>query len=184
MKKISNKLGMLGGAAVLLFLACGIISGTWVVKFEIAKNNPLFWTGEFYYSQVDMSEAGDWEDHKDHLKDIDLIGFELWAVNNTDSDKKYRVYAASDGSGLDATSARSEIETSGTLILDDVPLPPGINTHITYGQSFKYLKNFEKLVSYAEDGSIRFFAMETDGAVHADLHVDSMYVIVTFTAGL
>lgn len=184
MKKISNTLGALGSAAVLLFVACGIISGTWVISFKVAENEDLNWEGEFYYSEVDMSKESDWEDNKEHLKDVDLVGFELWATNNVDEDKLYRVYAAPGSSDLVPSSSLSAVEAGATLILDDVPLAASTSTYVTYGNSFKYLKNFDQLVTYIEDGNVKFFSMEAGGATNTDLHIDSLLVVVTFTAGL
>ena len=184
MKTISKKLGVFGVAAVLLFLACGVISGTWVISFKLAENETLIWTGNFFYGQVDMTNASEWKDHREYLKDIDLVGFELWATNNTDTEKTYRVYATYVGSGLNSLTSRSEVENKATLILDDIPLPDSAKTYITYGQSFTYLKGIDKLKSYVESGSLRIFAMEAGGADNTNVHIDSMRVIVTFTAGL
>ena len=184
MKKLSNKLGAFGSAAVLLFLACGIVSDTWVISFKVVENKDLVWHDNFYYSEVDMSEASDWNDHKEHLKDVDLVGFELWATNSSSSNKTYRVYAVPGSNSLDSNSTRAEVIDGATLILEDIPLEHGKLTYITYGKSFTYLKNFGKLVTYAESGHIKFFSMEANEADSTDVRVDSILVVVTFTAGL
>lgn len=191
MKTISKKLGVFGVAAVLLFLACGIISVTWIVSFKLAEDTTLRWYDNFYYGQVELSDSSDWEEHKDNIKDIDMVGFELWATNNTDTEKSYSVYASYEGSGLNGLTSRPEIEGQATLILDSIPLSakaqaglPLNSTYITYGQSFAYLNNIDKLKDYVKKGSVRFFAMEMGGADTTDVHIDSMLVIVTFTAGL
>jgi len=183
MKTISKKLGVFGVAAILLFLACGIISVTWVVSFKLAEDTTLRWYDNFYYGQVDLNDSSDWEEHKDNIKDIDMVGFELWATNNTDTEKAYKVYASYVGSGLNGLTPRATVEEKATLILDSLPLPLN-STHITYGQSFAYINNIDKLKDYVKDGSVRLFAMEMSGADTTDVHIDSMLVIVTFTAGL
>jgi len=109
------------------------------------------------------------------------VGFELWATNNTGVANKFSAYVADSLSSLDSLSTRTEIEEHGILVLKDLPLKATGQTHITYGQSFKYIASLDKLKELAEVGKFKMFAVANESNINFNL--DSVLVIVTFTAG-
>ena len=115
------------------------------------------------------------------IKDIDLVGFELWATNATGTANTFTVYVADPQSSLDDGSSRSEVDSLATLVVDDLPIAASGQTHVTYGQSFKYLANVETLKNLTETGQFKMFAFMSSPSVN--LTVDSLRVIVTLTAG-
>jgi hypothetical protein len=145
------------------------------------ENEDLIYNGDIYYASVDWTDDADWEDHQDNIKDIDLVGFELWATNADETADTFTVYVADLQSSLDGSSTRSEVDSVATLAVNGLPLAPSGQTHVTYGQSFKYLDNVETLKNVVETGKFKLFAFVTSPTV--DVTIDSLRVIVTLTAG-
>lgn len=182
MKKLLNKIGLFGTVAILLIVACSFISGTWILTYRLAENESLVWYDDFYYGSVDLNDEGNWEDHVDHIKDIDLIGLELWGNNNTISDQEYNVYIDGANSTLSASSTRSEVEEDATLILEKLPLKKGGKQFISYGTSLNYVRNVDKIKDLLEAGEMKFFAYSNISDT-TNIHIDSLNVVITFTAG-
>ena len=181
MNHIKSRFGIVGPGVVLLILAGCLLSGTFVFSYMLVKDKDLVYNEDFYYASVDWTDDEDWEDHQDNIKDIDLVGFELWATNDGEAADTFTVYVADLQSSLDGSSTRSEVESGATLVVDDLPVAPSGQTHITYGQSFKYLDNVETLKNLVETGKFKLFAIVTSPTV--DVTIDSLRVIVTLTAG-
>jgi len=175
-----RKAGVISTAGILLILTGCLISGTFVLSVMI-RDLQVSANGENYYINVDITEDQDWQDHQGNIKDIDLVGFELWATNNTGVANKFSAYVADSLSSLDSLSTRTEIEEHGILVLKDLPLKATGQTHITYGQSFKYIASLDKLKELAEVGKFKMFAVANESNINFNL--DSVLVIVTFTAG-
>jgi len=57
----------------------------------------------------------------------------------------FTVYVADLQSTLDGSSTRSQVDSSATRVVNDLPIAASGQTHITYGQSFKYLANIGTL---------------------------------------
>ena len=54
-------------------------------------------------------------------------------------------------------------------------------TYISYGESFSYLRNAGTITDMLEDGEFKLWAFADNGST--DVTVDSLKVVVTFTAG-
>jgi hypothetical protein len=64
----------------------------------------------------------------------------------------------------------------------DIAAGPGVQTHISYGESFKYLMNTRKLKQLVESGKLGIYGMSKDGT-SSGFFVDSARVIVVISAG-
>lgn len=181
MNYLKRNLGIVGAVVTVSLLAGCLLSGTFIFSFMLVENEDLIYNGDFYYASVDWTDDNDWEDHKDNIKDIDLVGFELWITNGTVTAVTFTVYVADLQSTLNGSSTRSEVESGATLVVDDLPIAASGQTHVTYGQSFKYLDNVETLKNLTEAGKFKLFAFMTSPS--ANLTVDSVRVIVTLTVG-
>jgi len=181
MKYLKRNFGNIGAVVALSLLAGCLLSGTFVLSVKFA-NIPVSGNNENYFVNVDITGEDLWEDHKDNIKDIDLVGFELWATNNTGVANTFSAYFADSLSSLDASSTHSEIVTQGILCLNNLPLSATGQTHITYGQSFKYIANLDQLKKLTEDGKFKLFLVAGESTI--DFELDLIRVIVTFTAGV
>lgn len=181
MNYLKRKLGIVGSVVALSLLAGCLLSGTFVFSYMLVKDKDLIYYDDLYYASVDWTDDNDWEDHKDNIKDIDLVGFELWATNNGETANTFTVYVADLQSSLDDGSSRSEVDSLATLVVDDLPIAASGQTHVTYGQSFKYLANIGTLKNLVETGKFKLFAFVTPPTV--DVTIDSLRVIVTLTVG-
>ncbi len=183
MKNILNKIGLFASVAILLLVACSVISGTWILTYQLVENESLVWYDDFYYGSVDMSEDETWEDHAEHIKDINMIGLEVWGINNTSTNQLYDVYLDGQGSTLSGSSLRSEVEEFATIVLENFPLNAGGAQFISYGESLNYVKNVDKLKDLLKDGEMKFFAYSKGVSDTTNIHLDSVNIVITFTAG-
>lgn len=166
------------GLAFLLPSGCKIVSGTYVVE-ETFYPQPLIGNDKYYYEAFDITGNSVWEDHKDDIKDIDNVGFEIW-LNNFAAANNFNCYVAPLASSLTGTSAKSLVINNATNVLVDVPMPAG-QSFIGYAASFSYIANLSTLKSLAESGQFQFWAMAdifTD-----DFRIDSIRIVITITAG-
>ncbi|MFH2048098.1 MAG: hypothetical protein ABIJ12_01535 [bacterium] len=182
MKKLLNKIGLFGSIAILLIVGCATISGTWILTYQLSENDTLVWYDDFYYGSIDMSDDGTWEDHVDNIKDINMIGLEVWGTNNTSTDQEYDVYLDGAGSTLSGLSTRSEVAQNATLVLESLPLKSGGQQFISYGQSLEYVRNVDKIKDLLEAGEMKFFAFSNISDT-TNIHIDSVNIVITFTAG-
>jgi len=187
MKKLINKIGLFGTVAILLVVACSFISGTWVLSFKLVDDYGLNYYDDFYYASVDLTEEEIWSDHVEHLKDVNMLGFELWAVNNSAEIHYYSAYIAGQGSTLSETSTRIQIEdpaNGAILVMENVPIgaTPDVTQFISYGSSLKYMRNVDKLKALLEKGEMKVFAYSEVGN-DTEMFIDQLNAVLTFTAG-
>ncbi len=177
-----SKFGIAGAAVCLLILAGCLLSGTFVSIIFITDKD-FTAQSEFYYYYVDLTDDDVWKDHKDNIKDIDLVGFELWVTNHETTSQTFSIYL-DDASHPQYTSL-SGVEANTTKVLDDLTLAagPDVQAHITYGQSFKYLRNVETLKNLVDAGAFHYYGVSNGGS-SAGYTIDSVRVVITFTAGV
>jgi len=178
MKKKLHALTAVALSVLALTLAGCIVSGTFIT--DILIKDLQFNTQEgFYWEQVDLTEDETWDEHQDDIKSIDLVGFELWIQNQTQSDQTFEAYVANVDDPVYSTAA--EVRANATLVIDELTLETGNNgdNYVSYPQSFGYVTNLETLKSLVESGQLTAYGLTTGGS----FHLDSLRVIVTFTAG-
>lgn len=167
-----------GGAlltAVALILAGCIVTGTFIADLMV-RDLTFAATENLYYEQVDLTENEDWDEHKDDIKSIDLVGFELWIENTSGSAQTFKGYIDDANNQLYQTQAL--VEANATIILDELTLAPGDN-YVSYPESFAYIKNLETMRTLLESGQFNVYGLATGGT----FELDSLRVVVTFTAG-
>jgi hypothetical protein len=180
MKQIIARLRNLPlGLALLAFVACNLVSGTFVVTV-MYEDIDLATGDDFYYQAVDVTTEEDWEDHKDDIKDIDNIGFELWMDNNSGQAITSHIYVAPFSSTLNATSTKAQVMADGIKVFS-LPLPNQQDIFIGYAESFDYVSNIQQFRDLAESGQFKFFAFSDNSPI--DFAIDSAKVIVTVSAG-
>jgi len=176
MRLIREKLAAMSLLGILLLLTGCLISGTFVVTIFIDGEDFTTITGLYHY-EVDLSTDSDWEDHKDKIKNIDVIGVELWLTNNGEASTTFNVWI--DGIGEPTYTSVDSVDAYATQILEDVSVDPGAN-HITYAESLTLIQNVPTLKTLAESGQFHFYGHSSLGA---EFHLDSARVVVTVSAG-
>jgi hypothetical protein len=179
MKKLMHRFGLIGTTLTSLLLVGCLLSGTFVVSM-LFKDFPVAGSGNLYYFDVDVTSEDVWTDHEDNIKDIDNVGFELWVTNVSGVANTYECYIAPMASLLSGQSSKSTVVAGATKVLE-VPLAATGQTFIGYADSFSHLTNLETLKALAESGQFKFWAMSA--ATLTDFTVDSILVVITFTAG-
>jgi hypothetical protein len=160
--------------SVLALTGC-LVSGTFVFTdvFKMSITNGY----SHYY--VDVTDDSDWEDAVDNLDKIESIGFEMIMTNPNATDAVLDVYV-SDPPSTATLATINEVETNGTLVLDNFKVPAGVSKFkMTYSQSFSYLMNVNKLKSLAEGGAFHVYGI-TSGST--SFSIDSAIVIITLNA--
>ena len=174
-------LGPLGLA--LLFVGC-LVSGTFTVVIFI-DNQTLDdnHASGFYHYVVDLSEEDDWDDHKDDIENIDIIGFDIWVRNMRSTATTFDAWV-DDLSDAQITNP-SLLDADATPILQDLTIGAGPNvvTHITYAESLGHLRNVAALKAYVKSGTFRLYGRSVGTPTIGDDYIlDSVRVVVTFTA--
>jgi len=177
MKLIRDKLAAMSLLGILLLLTGCLVSGTFVVTIFIDGEDFTTFT-DLYHYEVDLSTDSDWEDHKDKIKNIDVIGVELWLTNNGEAATTFNVWI--DDIGEPVYTSVDSVDANATRILEDVSVAPGAN-HITYAESLALIQNVAALKTLAESGQFHFYGHSSLGASFA---LDSARVVVTVSAGM
>ncbi len=159
--------------AALVFTGC-LLSGTFVVDQSFNFSGG---TG-FYYYAVDITGEPVWQDHKDDIDNIDLVGFELWLHNSGSSDLVFNAYVDDYDHALCTDNPCLTANTTKTMVIDNLTVAPG-DRHITYGESFKYLVGIDRLKALAKEGKLNLYATSDGGGT---LRVDSAKVVITLSA--
>jgi len=171
---------------LLAFIGVSILAGcssfltaTSVIEFRI-HGGEINTLNELSYVQVDLTEEDVWKDHKDDIKNIDDVGFELWLTNDTNYSLTGEVYIAPFDSAAYTTAA--EAEANASLILQALNMPAGATTYIDWPTSLDHMANVETLKGFAEEGKFTIYALTT--TLPFKMTVDSATVIVTVTYGV
>jgi hypothetical protein len=182
-KHLAHISGAVFIVTLFVFLSGCLVSGTFVTTFTFG-NFGITVDQQLYHFKVDLSGNSTWEEHKDNIKDIEVVGFEVWITNFQSGSPTFNVYV--DDADQPEYTTVSEVQANATKVIENLSLKPGPNvqTHVTYGQSFKYLKNVDKLKELAHAGAFHFYGMVDGATPDSDYKLDSARVIVTFTAGL
>lgn len=169
MKKLIHSFGLTSVIAAGLLAAGCLVSGTFIIvsDFDMTVN------GNFYFYPVDITDEGDWEDHKDDIDQIDVVGAEF-TIENSGGATTFSVY-------IDDYMATAPGSVPGTAsaIIEDFAVPAGTTT-ITYAQSLGIIKNVARLKALAKVGKFSYFATST--GVGGTFEITNSKVIITFSA--
>jgi hypothetical protein len=179
MKQLIKKCGWLPVVFAGLLLGGCLVSGTFVVV-EVFSFNQL--SGDFYSEAVDLTDDDTWNDHKDEIDRIDVVGFELWVTNESTSDFTFNAYL--DDPTDPMWDTEGEVVANATLIFDNLTIEgagagSGSRRVVSYSQSFGYLKNIPEIRRLVKEGIFDYYAL-IDGTATGS--VDSVKVIVTVSA--
>ena len=177
MRLIREKLAALPLLGILLLLTGCLVSGTFVVTIFIDGGEMTTYSGLYHY-EVDLSTDSDWEEHKDKIKNIDVIGVELWLTNNGSAGTTFNVWI--DAISQPVRTTVTDLNAQATKIIDDVAVEPGAN-HITYAESLGLIQNVATLKTLAESGQFHFYG---HSSLAAQFVLDSARVVVTVSAGM
>ncbi len=175
---------MLFGTLLLfaLFAVGCLVSGTFVIveTFEFSTQ-----TG-FYPEAVNLSDNADWEEHRDKLDEVEVVGFELWITNNESVEWKYWAYMDDYDNNCQSLSC-ANASTTKFLVFDTLTVPAstsstGSTKYVTYAKSFNYIKNLDKVKKMIFDGSFNFYGYANGGGSGNGGTIDSIRVIITVNA--
>ena len=174
MKKLHNKLAVLGAAAVLLILAgCFIVSGTITIERSFSFDAPA---GLYHYF-ADVTDDKDWIEYKDQIDEIDGVGYDIWFTNYGATDVTFAIWI--DRAGEPTYTSFDSVVANTTKILDNLTLPPGVS-HLTYGNSFSYIMNVDSIRAMGKVGTFHMYGASKTGTGGPFL-VDSGKVVFIFT---
>lgn len=175
MRALKMKFALIGLAAFGLLLSGCLLSGTFVIDEDFSFTA----ASGFYFYPVDVTSEPDWEDHKDNIDMIDVVGFEMTMNNANPGDVTFSVYVA-------PTAATQQYDTKGELddnayvVIDDLTVPAGTST-MTYAASLGKLKNLAKLKELAKTGKFHYYGV-AEGMTSETFTVDPGKIIITVSA--
>ncbi len=160
------------GLALIALVAAGcLVSGTFIIveDFEFTAQS-----GHYFY-KVDITDEQDWEDHKDDIDQIDVVGVEFYISSTESGPVTFDAWI--DTYGVDSTV----IPGNDKKIIDGFTVNPGLDQHITYAQSLTFLKNTELLKTLTKTGKFYYWG-QSSGNDGSTFIIDSGRVIVTVSA--
>jgi len=162
--------------ATFVISGCLILTGTFVIDLKIDRTEVA--TGsEFRYFDADLSKEQAWNDHKDNIKYVDNVGFQLWVTNNGSSPVTGELFASNlDTVYTDTTGVRE----NAIPILSGLILPAG-KTYVDWPTSLRYVTNVPSMRRMVEGGKFKVYALTS--TLPFNITIDSATVIVTITAG-
>lgn len=167
---------MLGVALLLTALVTAgcLVSGTFILVDDFDFTT----TTGFYFDEIDLTEDSDWNDHKDDIDDIDVVGFEVY-LTNTGSNSQFEVWVDVPGSSGQDHLTEGAVRANATRVLN-IPVTAGAQL-VTYAQSLSYLENIATLKTLVKAGQFDVYGLRVLGS-GASISADSGKVIVTFSA--
>lgn len=161
------------GLALIALVATGcLVSGTFIIVEDFTFTAQ---TG-FYFYPVDITTEQEWEDHKDDINQIDVVGVEFWITSTESGPVTFDAFVDNFSGGTP-----SSVPGTATKIIDAFTVNPGANQHITYTQSLTFIKGLDRLKALAKTGKFDYYGTST-GNEGTTFKIDSGKVIVTFSA--
>lgn len=175
---------LISGLALLVLaaLGCKIVSGTFVVVESFSFTTK---TG-FYPTAVDLTENDTWQDHKDDIDRIEVVGFELWITNDETSEWTYTGYV-NEATMPDDTLSQGQVEANATRVFGPLTVPAGTvgagtQKFVSYSESLGLLSNIKTLQNLVKGGLFDYYAIATGGSGGLGGQVDSIRIIITVAA--
>jgi hypothetical protein len=162
--------------ATFAISGCLLLTGTFIIDLKV-DGTEVNTGSNFQYFEADLSKEQVWKDHKDNIKYIDNIGFQLWVTNNDASPVTGQLFA----SALDTIyTDTASVRDNAILILSDLILPAG-KTYVDWPTSLKYIRNLPSMRKIVEGGKFKIYGLIT--TLPFNITIDSATVVVTITAG-
>ncbi len=176
---IKSRLVLPGALVTALILGGCLLSGTFTVdeKFTFEVQEGL------YFHAADVTDESDWQEHKDDIDNVDMVGFELWMTNHQSTPASFSVYV--DDFGEPQWTGAADVESNAVKVFGDLALKPGdgVQTHVTYGESLGMFRNVGELRRLAREGRFHVYGISS-AAAGSEFTIDSARVVVTFTASV
>jgi len=186
---MKKRIVWISGLAVVALLTGCILTGTFVTTYTVAPDengDPIYISYadlEDCEFEVVLTDDGDFEDHKDKIKDIDNVGFYLDVTNLGSDVDTFQIFVESDSGGnWHESGMNTIIDSASYLFLTDLIIPPDSRKVIDWNQSLSYITDLGNVKPIIESGlfSIYVVALPRESF---NIRVDSLVAIVTFTAG-
>ena len=181
MRRMKFKPRLAVPAALIAALLAGgcLLSGTFTVdeKFTFELREGL------YFHAADVTGDAEWQDHKDDIDKVDMVGFELWLTNHLNTPSEFSLYV--DDFGETQWTTADQVRANTVKVFGSLTLKPGVGgqTHITYGESLGMFSNVAELRRLTRQGQFHVYGVST-AAAGSEFTVDSARVVVTFTASV
>lgn len=177
-KKILEFASISALLALFIIGGCNLITGTFVIDIDVENTN-IIPHDTFEYFAVDLTTNDTWKNHKDNIKNVDNIGFQLWVTNNGTDSVGWEFYA--DTTTVPHTDIPS-IKAHAKQVLAGLTLPPGAK-YIDWPTSLIYLnsKELPTFKQWVETGKFDIYALTN--VLPYNVTIDSAKVIITVTAG-
>jgi hypothetical protein len=162
--------------AMVIAAGCSVVTGTFIISIKIDSYDINEDKEDFAYFSVDLSQEEDWNKHKDDIKNIDNVGFQLWFNNTGDETVTGEIYASTMDTVYNDTAA---VKGNATLIFSGLEIPPGVS-YVDWPTSLGYIHNLPTLRRIVETGLFTGYALTT--TLPFTVTLDSATVIITLTA--
>lgn len=176
-KRNKRYLWLLPILATFMICGCFLISGTWVIIYEVEEAD-IHPSQSFYKFTVDLTGEDIWKDHKDDIDDIADISFTFKLANTGANAITGRVYVSADSNLADTTAVKS----SATIILDEINVAPGDTLQMTLAHYYDLLQNFDTLKDPVKTGVFTAYAIVPNAPLNMKFF--DVIVVVTISAGL
>ncbi|TFH64974.1 MAG: hypothetical protein E4G91_04110 [Candidatus Zixiibacteriota bacterium] len=155
---IALKIG-LGILALLLMLGNNCItSGNIIVVYEEIPDLVGQTNTSFNPRSVDLTENGDWNEHRDQLNSVDDIGFACKITNHESTVATGQIWISDKN-----YTTPDAVKASALKILDGIVVPANGTRSIEWKESADFLSNFleAKKIVYTEKFNLYFMVAET-----------------------
>jgi hypothetical protein len=164
-------------AAGLLAVAAGcIISGQFTILINI-DNQMYFIDDVLNPGEVDLTDNGTWEKHKDEIQNIVDVKFEMSIQNETSSEVTGQVYVST----TEYTTV-GDVQDNATLVLSGIVIGANDTRDIKFSESSQYITNLQTLLDLVEGGKFWVYGIAKD-APYTIRILGGTRLLVTFSAG-
>ena len=177
----SKVLFMVGILAAFVAGGC-LVSGTFTIIETLSFTTQ---TG-FYPEAINLADNDDWEEHRENIDKVELIGFELWITNNETSEWTYSGYM-DDYDPACTTLTCFNGSTSKFMVLKEITIPAasggtGSQKYISYANSFDYIDNLAAMKAKVLSGQFNVFGIASGGSGGLGGIIDSLKIVITINA--
>lgn len=161
MKKTLSLILKIGLGIMALMMMLGnncITSGNIVVVYDEIPDLTGQTNTTFNPRSVDLTNNGDWKEHRDQLNSVDDIGFACTIKNYEASVATGQIYISDK-----SYSTPDAVKANAIKILDGIAVPAGGTRSIEWKESADFLSNFveAKKIVYTEKFYLYFMVAET-----------------------
>ncbi|RKX27398.1 MAG: hypothetical protein DRP45_01170 [Candidatus Zixiibacteriota bacterium] len=133
-----------------------IMSGTFVIVEEVEFSFTA--DGSFYWYPVDLTGNSVWEDHKDNIDRIDMIGFSFDIQNNSTETCEFNaMFVAATGPADPSDWPTGGIPSGAVSVISGLTVPAGGSETVTYGESLGHISNLEAFKDIIMTGRFDYY---------------------------